>query len=83
MDGEHKKGGMNMCGCGGIGYGHYGYKIAKKVLYLVVLIAVFCFGVQLGELKTLASIFRAPSHMTEMGGGMMHRDMGTSTGGWQ
>ena len=42
-------------GC--MGGGHFcKYKILKKFFYLILLIVVFCFGMQLGELKTLSSI---------------------------
>jgi len=85
MDGD-KKDGM----CGGCNHGHmHGHWIVKKIFLLIILIAVFCFGVQLGELRTLAKIFREPSYRmigaygnnwnTSM---MPARQNGTSTKGW-
>ncbi len=86
MDGKDN---MHMCGCGGscncgcgMGHKHRGYWIAKKVFWLLVLIVVFCFGIQLGELRTLSREFSQPRMMGmygNMSGNMMYNRMGTST----
>ena len=85
MMGEEKKGGMcngESCGMGG-GYMHMrGFWIVKKVFYLILLIVVFCFGVQLGQLKTLASLVYGSGYRMMGGYDMMYNHMGTSTKGW-
>ena len=77
---------MHMCGCGasckcgcGMGHGHHGYWIAKKVFLLLLLVVVFCFGVQLGQLKTLSGMYGHGAMMRTYNTNMMY---GTSTRGW-
>ena len=84
---EGNKEGMNMCGgkgcgCGcGMGGGHRGFRIGMKIFYLILLIVVFCFGIQLGELKTLSrEMHQQPRMMISYGAGNMMN--GTSTRGW-
>ena len=85
---EGKKDGMNMCG--GCGHGHmHGHWIVKKVFLLIVLVAVFCFGVQIGELRTLSRMFYGSNYRmmgaygNNWNGNMMPiRQVGSSTQGW-
>ena len=83
---ENKKCEGGMCGCGKCGmgggmgmcgYGHmHKHKILKKFFLLVLMIVIFCFGVQLGELRTLARQMRYNEAMMQnynntYGGDMM------------
>lgn len=81
MEGNNNKEGM--CGCDMGHHGHKGWRIAMKLFYLIVLIAVFCFGMQLGELRTLSREFNHSRMMgsgyNNFGAGAINRQMGTST----
>ena len=59
--------------CGMMWHGHHMHKcwILKKIFLLIVLIVVFCFGMRLGELRTLSREFRGmqESRMMRYGGG--------------
>lgn len=58
MTEENKKCEGGMCGCGKCGMcGHMGMckcRIMKKFFMLILMIVIFCFGIQLGELRTLS-----------------------------
>ena len=60
-------------------HGHMHKKILKKFFFLVVLIVVFCFGVQLGELRTLSRELHQHSNFRMMqpsyGGNYGFRDI--------
>jgi hypothetical protein len=32
------------------------HMIVKKIMFIIILVAVFCFGIQLGELRTLTRL---------------------------
>ena len=73
---KEAKGHVGVCNCMGCTFFQSNHSAIKTLFFIAFVMAVFCFGVKLGEMKSYSHMMRSHHKMMMYGdrGGMMRND---------